>query len=147
MDELVKGRGKDKKKRKKRTPLGRAIQHLKESGESLIETSKRAKAPFETSKKLGWVWNPSGYFGKARTKGAKDIQPRRRRGAIHNVLTSKGYEKGSVAHPKADFYHKLDTGDLVIVNKKDGRWSHYTNKEGFTKQGSSHEDLRQHISN
>jgi hypothetical protein len=82
---------------------------------------------------------------KSRTPGAKDIKPRRRRGAIHNVLSASGYEKGSAQHPKADFYHKLDTGELVIVNKKDGRWSHYTNKKGFTKQGLSHEDLREHL--
>lgn len=90
-------------------------------------------------------------INKARTPGAKDKQPRRKRGAIHSVLSVGGYEKGSLKHPKVDFYHKKDsqgmtTGDLVLVNKKTGDWSHYTNEKGFVKQGSSHEDLRDYIS-
>jgi hypothetical protein len=56
-----------------------------------------------------------------------------------------GYEKGSVEHPEVDFYHKLDTGEMVLVNKKTGRWSHYDNEHGFTKEGSSHKDLRSHL--
>jgi hypothetical protein len=84
-------------------------------------------------------------FEKARTPGAKDIKPRRRRGAIHNVLSVGGYEKGSLKHPKVDFYHKHDTGDLVLINKRTGDWAHYTNEKGFVKQGSSHEDLRDHL--
>ena len=83
---------------------------------------------------------------KARTPGAKDKRPRRKRRATHNVLTVEGYEKGSISHPKVDFYHKLDTGDMVLVNKKTGEWSHYDNESGFRNQGKSHEDLREHLS-
>jgi hypothetical protein len=82
---------------------------------------------------------------KARTLGSKDKRPRRKRGAMHVTLTAQGYEKSSISHPKTDFYHKLDTRELVLVNKKTGEWSHYTDEKGFTKQGSSHEDLREHL--
>lgn len=82
-------------------------------------------------------------FEKARTKGAKDKQKRKRRGVIEShlqghaeALAEHGYERGSISHPKVYFYRKEGPeGNLVIVNRKTGDWSHFNNEKGFVREG------------
>jgi hypothetical protein len=87
-------------------------------------------------------------LAKARTPGAKDKQPRKRRmesqlEGHHEVLIGSGYSKGGTTHPKAHFYHKA--GNLVMVNRETGDWSHYTNEKGFTQAGSGYGTLRDYL--
>lgn len=91
-------------------------------------------------------------FEKARTPGAKDKQKRKRRMIESHLqghseaLAEQGYERGSISHPKVHFYRKEGPeGNLILINRKTGNWSHYNNEKGFVKEGAGHEDLKRYL--
>jgi len=72
---------------------------------------------------------------KGHQAGGHFVKPHLR----YSILTGHGYEKSPIKNKNSHMYHKLDSGDLMMVKKKTGEWAHYSNEKGHVKSGEGHE--------